>query len=133
MLLVVGPWVDLAVTARWVLGYEANVPALSCLAASCAVAVAVNISQFMCLGRFSAVTFQAGSPTAHARQHRAAASRGRQRGSPAHIIGPFRYFLSHTLRDSFAPPPLNCRPPSSLGAGPHQDGAGARRGLAVPG
>jgi len=29
-----------------------------CLAASCLVAVGVNLSQFMCLGRFSAVTFQ---------------------------------------------------------------------------
>jgi hypothetical protein len=28
------------------------------LAASCTLAVAVNVSQFMCLGRFSAVSFQ---------------------------------------------------------------------------
>ncbi|KXZ46534.1 hypothetical protein GPECTOR_42g741 [Gonium pectorale] len=58
MLLVVGPMVDKAVTGEWIGGYETSVPALTCLFWSCAVAVAVNISQFMCLGRFSAVTFQ---------------------------------------------------------------------------
>ncbi|GFR45742.1 hypothetical protein Agub_g7158 [Astrephomene gubernaculifera] len=58
MLLLVGPFVDRLVTSRWIAQYEFSVPALTCLAWSCGVAVLVNISQFMCLGRFSAVTFQ---------------------------------------------------------------------------
>jgi hypothetical protein len=58
-LLLVGPFVDRAVVGRWVSAYEPSVPAAACLVASCAVAVLVNVSQFMCLGRFSAVTFQA--------------------------------------------------------------------------
>ncbi|GLC37605.1 hypothetical protein PLESTB_001668700 [Pleodorina starrii] len=58
MLLLVGPFVDKAVTSRWLLQYDVSVPALTCLFWSCAVAVLVNISQFMCLGRFSAITFQ---------------------------------------------------------------------------
>lgn len=38
--------------------YTWNVPAINCIAASCALAVGVNVTQFLCLGRFSAVTFQ---------------------------------------------------------------------------
>lgn len=57
-LLLVGPFVDLAITQNWILNYEINVPALFFLCLSCTVAVLVNVSQFMCLGRFSAVTFQ---------------------------------------------------------------------------
>ncbi|KAG2433591.1 hypothetical protein HYH02_012522 [Chlamydomonas schloesseri] len=58
MLLTVGPFVDKLLTKQWIGSYDFNVPALNCLFWSCAVAVLVNISQFMCLGRFSAVTFQ---------------------------------------------------------------------------
>lgn len=58
MLLLVGPSIDQLLTGQWVLSYQPSVPALQCLALSCAVAVLVNVSQFMCLGRFSAVTFQ---------------------------------------------------------------------------
>ncbi|KAG2427131.1 hypothetical protein HXX76_012641 [Chlamydomonas incerta] len=58
MLLAVGPFVDQLLTDHWIGSYDFNVPALNCLFWSCAVAVLVNISQFMCLGRFSAVTFQ---------------------------------------------------------------------------
>lgn len=63
-LLLVGPFVDLAITQNWILNYEINVPALFFLCLSCTVAVLVNVSQFMCLGRFSAVTFQV---TGHAK------------------------------------------------------------------
>ncbi|KAF8060365.1 URGT2 [Scenedesmus sp. PABB004] len=57
-LLAFGPFVDLAVAGRWVLAYPITAPALGVLAASCAISVGVNVSQFMCLGRFSAATFQ---------------------------------------------------------------------------
>lgn len=53
-----GPYLDHIVSGKWIMGYEYNVPAIMCLCVSCAVAVLVNVSQFMCLGRFSAVTFQ---------------------------------------------------------------------------
>lgn len=58
MLLVVGPFVDKAVSGIWVGQYAMTTVGLSLLLLSCAISVAVNISQFMCLGRFSAVTFQ---------------------------------------------------------------------------
>jgi len=58
MLLLLGPYMDHAISGRWVMGYEYSVPALLMLCTSCSVAVLVNISQFACLGRFSAVTFQ---------------------------------------------------------------------------
>jgi solute carrier family 35 protein E3 len=51
-------------TSSWILDYETSVPFVVCLAMSCSVAVFVNISQFMCLGLFSAVTFQV---TGHAK------------------------------------------------------------------
>jgi len=74
MLLVVGPTVDRWVSGgRSVLAYAPPVALgaagaaargggggawLLCLSLSCVVAVGVNLSQFACLGRFSAVTFQ---------------------------------------------------------------------------
>jgi solute carrier family 35 protein E3 len=79
MLLVVGPFVDYWVSGgKSVLEYappsaigggaaamtaaatssSSSYGAWLCLAASCLIAVGVNLSQFACLGRFSAVTFQ---------------------------------------------------------------------------
>lgn len=58
MLLVIGPWVDAAVSGSWVGHYVITTPALALIVLSCAISVGVNVSQFMCLGRFSAVTFQ---------------------------------------------------------------------------
>ena len=44
---------------RWVFNFDWSLPALAVLAASCSAAIFVNMSQFACLGRFSAVSFQA--------------------------------------------------------------------------
>lgn len=57
-LLLIGPLLDWYVSGDWVSSYEYNVPAFMWLFASCSIAVLVNVSQFMCLGRFSAVSFQ---------------------------------------------------------------------------
>eukprot|EP01026_Neomeris_dumetosa_P055514 TRINITY_DN5051_c0_g1_i1.p1 TRINITY_DN5051_c0_g1~~TRINITY_DN5051_c0_g1_i1.p1 ORF type:complete len:368 (-),score=15.43 TRINITY_DN5051_c0_g1_i1:812-1819(-) len=57
-LLFLGPFIDKLVTTKWIMEYEYSIPAVLCLLTTCAVAVAVNISQFMCLGRFTATTFQ---------------------------------------------------------------------------
>jgi solute carrier family 35 protein E3 len=58
MLLLVGPYIDQAVSQRWIADYSWSNAALQQLLLSCGLAVLVNVSQFMCLGRFSAVTFQ---------------------------------------------------------------------------
>lgn len=58
MLLLLGPWVDAAVSGNWIGDYPVTSGAMGVLLLSCAISVAVNLSQFMCLGRFSAVTFQ---------------------------------------------------------------------------
>jgi hypothetical protein len=58
MLLATGPLIDQSITQQWVMDYEWTQPALQQLLLSCGLAVLVNISQFMCLGRFSAVSFQ---------------------------------------------------------------------------
>lgn len=57
-LMLLGPFLDRYVSAAWVFNYDWNVPALTFLALSCACAIGVNVSQFMCLGRFSAVSYQ---------------------------------------------------------------------------
>lgn len=59
-LFLTGPFVDKLVSGSWVFDYAMTNGALICLAGSCLLAVLVNISQFMCLGRFSAVSFQVG-------------------------------------------------------------------------
>lgn len=58
MLLAIGPLIDQSITQQWVLHYGWTRPAVQQLVLSCGLAVLVNISQFMCLGRFSAVSFQ---------------------------------------------------------------------------
>eukprot|EP00775_Hariotina_reticulata_P007870 gene7870-8066_t len=58
MLVAVGPLIDLAVSSKWIGDYTWTLPAAQQLAVSCFLAVLVNVSQFMCLGRFSAVSFQ---------------------------------------------------------------------------
>ena len=57
-LLLLGPFLDRYISHAWVFNYDCNVPALTFLTLSCACAVGVNVSQFMCLGRFSAVSYQ---------------------------------------------------------------------------
>lgn len=58
ILLIVGPFVDKWVSNKWLMEWEANVPGLEMLALSCILAVSVNVTQFMVLGRFSATSFQ---------------------------------------------------------------------------
>lgn len=57
-LLLVGPFLDKLVSKDWVFTYNWTSAAVMVLFASCTLAVLVNVSQFMCLGRFSAVSFQ---------------------------------------------------------------------------
>ncbi|KAI7840628.1 hypothetical protein COHA_005650 [Chlorella ohadii] len=57
-LLLVGPFIDKLASSDWVFNYTFTQGAAITMAASCALAVLVNVSQFMCLGRFSAVSFQ---------------------------------------------------------------------------
>uniref|UniRef100_A0A383WC72 Sugar phosphate transporter domain-containing protein n=1 Tax=Tetradesmus obliquus TaxID=3088 RepID=A0A383WC72_TETOB len=69
MLLLLGPWVDAAVSGNWIGDYSVTSGAMGVLLLSCAISVAVNLSQFMCLGRFSAVTFQVSSMDGDAVSH----------------------------------------------------------------
>ena len=57
-LLLIGPFLDYYVVDSWVGDYKFSSPATATLLFSCALAVLVNLSQFACLGRFSAVSFQ---------------------------------------------------------------------------
>ena len=58
-LMALGPFVDMLITGGdKVWEYEFHVPSVTLLVISCGFAGLVNLSQFMCIGRFSAVSFQ---------------------------------------------------------------------------
>lgn len=53
-----GPFLDRYITGDWVQAYAWSRASALLALASCAAAVGVNVSQFACLGRFSAVSYQ---------------------------------------------------------------------------
>jgi solute carrier family 35 protein E3 len=53
-----GPFLDRYITGDWVHAYAWSRASALLAIASCAAAVGVNVSQFACLGRFSAVSYQ---------------------------------------------------------------------------
>ena len=53
-----GPFLDRYITGDWVHAYAWSRASALLAVASCAAAVGVNVSQFACLGRFSAVSYQ---------------------------------------------------------------------------
>ena len=61
MVLLAGPYLDSLITQQWISTYlqtSATYHSLLLVLLSCIIASATNLSQFMCLGRFSTVTFQ---------------------------------------------------------------------------
>lgn len=57
-LLVVGPFLDYWLTNKRVDAYNFTWTSVFFLVLSCSIAVGTNLSQFICIGRFTAVTFQ---------------------------------------------------------------------------
>jgi solute carrier family 35 protein E3 len=58
-LMIFGPVMDFLFSQRWVSTYEfSDIRAFHFLLLSCVLAMGVNFSQFLVLGKFSAVTFQ---------------------------------------------------------------------------
>mmetsp|Transcript_5381 Transcript_5381/g.16966 ORF Transcript_5381/g.16966 Transcript_5381/m.16966 type:complete len:307 (+) Transcript_5381:257-1177(+) len=57
-LLVLSPFFDHASTGQYVTDFAWTQGAIICLVLSCSAAVLVNVSQFLVLGRFTAVTYQ---------------------------------------------------------------------------
>ncbi|MQM19451.1 hypothetical protein Taro_052456 [Colocasia esculenta] len=57
-LLLVGPFVDYWLTTKRVDAYDYNVTSVFFIISSCTIAVGTNLSQFICIGRFTAVSFQ---------------------------------------------------------------------------
>lgn len=57
-LLVLGPFVDYFLSGRVILDYKYSSGAIFFIVLSCSLAVFCNISQYLCIGRFSAVSFQ---------------------------------------------------------------------------
>eukprot|EP00271_Cylindrocystis_brebissonii_P013423 TRINITY_DN33236_c0_g1_i1.p1 TRINITY_DN33236_c0_g1~~TRINITY_DN33236_c0_g1_i1.p1 ORF type:complete len:348 (+),score=56.73 TRINITY_DN33236_c0_g1_i1:252-1295(+) len=58
ILILLGPAVDYLLSGIRVDKYDYSVPSVLCIVVSCAIAVGVNLSQFICIGRFTAVSFQ---------------------------------------------------------------------------
>jgi hypothetical protein len=57
-LVLVGPLVDFWLTGKRIDKYDYALPSVFFIALSCLIAVGTNLSQFICIGRFSAVSFQ---------------------------------------------------------------------------
>ncbi|KAF7119657.1 hypothetical protein RHSIM_Rhsim13G0219300 [Rhododendron simsii] len=57
-LLLLGPFVDYCLTNEKVNAYTYTVTSVYFIMLSCTIAIGTNLSQFICIGRFSAVTFQ---------------------------------------------------------------------------
>ncbi|KAF3793875.1 UDP-galactose transporter 2 [Nymphaea thermarum] len=57
-LLIIGPFLDLWLTNKRIDMYDFNVVSVLFIALSCTIAVGTNLSQFICIGRFTAVSFQ---------------------------------------------------------------------------
>nr|CAD1817372.1 unnamed protein product [Ananas comosus var. bracteatus] len=57
-LLLVGPFMDFWLTNKRVDAFNYTVPSVLFIISSCSIAVGTNLSQFICIGRFSAVSFQ---------------------------------------------------------------------------
>ncbi|XP_054822570.1 UDP-rhamnose/UDP-galactose transporter 6-like [Prosopis cineraria] len=57
-LLALGPFLDYWLTAKRVDAYAYSVTPILLIILSCSIAVGTNLSQFICIGRFTAVSFQ---------------------------------------------------------------------------
>ncbi|CAI8619057.1 unnamed protein product [Vicia faba] len=57
-LLLVGPFLDYWLTNKRVDAYNYGLTSILFIALSCTIAVGTNLSQFICIGRFTAVSFQ---------------------------------------------------------------------------
>ncbi|XP_008777067.1 UDP-rhamnose/UDP-galactose transporter 6-like isoform X2 [Phoenix dactylifera] len=57
-LLILGPFLDYWLTNKRVDAFDYNVSAVFFIILSCTIAVGTNLSQFICIGRFTAVSFQ---------------------------------------------------------------------------
>ncbi|KAH1267887.1 UDP-rhamnose/UDP-galactose transporter 2 [Glycine max] len=57
-LLILGPFVDYYLSGKLITSYKMSSGAILCILLSCSLAVFCNVSQYLCIGRFSAVSFQ---------------------------------------------------------------------------
>ncbi|XP_010555797.1 PREDICTED: UDP-galactose transporter 2-like [Tarenaya hassleriana] len=57
-LLVLGPFIDYFLSGNFIFNYTMSYGCILFILLSCALAVFCNISQYLCIGRFSAVSFQ---------------------------------------------------------------------------
>eukprot|EP01018_Ginkgo_biloba_P000589 Gb_09916 [translate_table: standard] len=57
-LLLLGPFIDYWLTEKRVDLYDYSIPSVFFIILSCTIAVGTNLSQFICIGRFTAVSFQ---------------------------------------------------------------------------
>lgn len=57
-LLVLGPFIDYYLCGKFILEYKYSSGAFLFILLSCSLAVFCNVSQYLCIGRFSAVSFQ---------------------------------------------------------------------------
>ena len=74
-LMLLGPFIDRLITGRWLWDEQSNVWATSLVLLSCVLALATNWTQFACLRRFPASTFQVRRPAEDLGQSRCTSPR----------------------------------------------------------
>ncbi|KAG0446690.1 hypothetical protein HPP92_028706 [Vanilla planifolia] len=57
-LLLLGPFLDYLLTRKSVHAYDYTITSIFFIVLSCVIAIGTNLSQFICIGRFTAVSFQ---------------------------------------------------------------------------
>lgn len=57
-LLLLGPFLDYWLTNKRIDAFNYSTPSLMLITLSCIIAIGTNLSQFICIGRFTAVSFQ---------------------------------------------------------------------------
>ncbi|XP_057469774.1 UDP-rhamnose/UDP-galactose transporter 1-like isoform X3 [Actinidia eriantha] len=57
-LLLLGPFIDCYLSGKFIANYKLSSGAVLFILLSCSLAVFCNVSQYLCIGRFSAVSFQ---------------------------------------------------------------------------
>ena len=91
-LLLLGPLLDRYMTGSWMFDYVWTTSSAVVLLLSCSIAVLVNFSQYACLGRFSALSFQVGLRVFYLVEYRTHIMRSRSRKAGRALEG-FTYCM----------------------------------------
>lgn len=56
--MIIGPYLDYLCISKWILDYHIEIYGMLVLLLSAVIAFLTNLTQFLCLGKYSTITFQ---------------------------------------------------------------------------